>query len=127
MTRGIRAAKPGKSAASTNPQDQLYSSEFISPKVFLKKTGTITTNAGGDATLFIDHKLSYSPVVLLYINPTISIVNDSFSTVNAWGLADNNFVYVSSNPQKIRIDIQDTDANTSYKYVCFIFVEPANE
>lgn len=127
MTRGIRASKPGKSTTSTNPRDQLYSSEFISPKVFIKKKGQISTDSSGNALHYIDHDLSYSPVVLLYVNPTLSIVNDSFSTTNAWGLADNNFIYVSSNPRKIRVDIQSGDANKIYNYACFVFVEPASE
>lgn len=128
MTKGLRAVKQNRDINSTNPDDFLYTSETTSPKVYKRFDGTIGVDGSGSATLFLNHSLGYSPIFLLYTNPTISIVNGpvngSFPMPGAWGLVDNEFVFGYSSPGYIRIDIQSAVANAKYKYICYVFADP---
>lgn len=125
MTDGIRTAKDGDDVSTFSPQDLNFSSEFISPKLALQGSGQVTTDGSGNATVTIQHGLTYSPVYLVYINPCFAVVNDSFDVSNSYGLIDNNFAFVTSFPQQLRLDIQQSAVNKVHKYVYFIFVEPA--
>lgn len=123
-TNGFRVAKPGRKAASSNPDDLSYTSENISPKIFLSGIGTLTTNNDGKAKIDIFHGLGYSPQVLGYYTPTISIANDSFPMPNSWGLIDNTFIRIFSNQQTVTIEIIFGFSQRLYKYKYFIFADP---
>lgn len=129
MTKGLKAIKPGGSMSSPFIGDYLYTSESVSPKVYKRIPGKIKVSSSGSATVFIPHDIGYQPANLVYINPTISVINGptfgNFPMPASWGLIDNNFVFASSNIDNIRLDIQNATPNKEYRYVCYIFVEPA--
>lgn len=129
MTNGIKVVKATASANSNVREDDiLYTSEHLSPKIYKKIVDTIKTDSSGSATFFVDHAIGYPPATLLYMNPTISLVNGpTFGSfpMNSWGLADSSFVFASSTISNIRIDIQGAIANKTYNYVLFILVEAA--
>jgi hypothetical protein len=127
MANGLRTAKPGKSVASSDTKDYLYTSEALSIKVFMTASGTLKTDSNGFAELTIKHGLDYPPSAWFYINPPQSIVNDSVSVSGSWGFADNVFQYVISNADSVRLILEDNEANTVYKYKYYIFVEPAKD
>jgi hypothetical protein len=127
MTKGARVAKPGKQANFNRPQDILFTSEQLSPKVYKSDGGTVTTDSTGSASFVIEHDLSYSPAYLVYINPCQALVNNSYSMPSSWGLVDNNFTYVTSKKNGLRVDLQDSGTNITYKYFYFIFVEAAKD
>lgn len=127
MAKGMRVAKVGKRAGSNSAEDYLYSSEFLSPKVLRVESGTLATDSFGDASVIIPHDLGYSPVCFAYINPLPGIVNDNFPMPGSWGFMDNNFAFATSRINRVKLDLQSSGANRTYKFVCFIFMEPAGQ
>ncbi len=128
MTKGLKAIKPGKKIGSKINDDYLYSSEFTSPKLYKRVSGEFKMPVGGSITFYIDHDIGYSPIVFMYMNPTISLFNGpTFGSypMDSWGYVDNRFIFASSNKTNIRIDVQSGVAGKIYKYMCFIFVEAA--
>ena len=131
MAKGIRAVKDSKSITSNTPDDYLYSSEFASPKIYKRFEATVTANANGDATLIITHDLGYNPIFLVYMNPTVSIVNGPvfgvYRMLDSWGIINNDLTFCYSTPYTIRIDIQSNSsfAGVKYNFVGYIFAEPS--
>lgn len=129
MTDGISVAKDTKQATDTDPNNLLFSSTFLSPKIYKQGNGSLTTDASGNGTASISHDLTYSPVYLVYINPCRSIVREVHgpgSPDNIWGLIDNNFSFVTSTPQLLKLDIQNSQVNKVYNFSYFIFVDPSS-
>lgn len=127
MANGFKTVKPGRDIDSKNEDDFLYSSEFLSPKVYRKVPGKIKTNGSGNAVVIIEHDLGYPPAAVAYINPTISNANTEIPMTSSWGLADSIFAYVTCNVKDVRLDIENATANKEYRYVLFILVEPAKD
>lgn len=123
MTRGMRVAKSGRSSASNKPEDLVYTSESLSPKVVKKYVGSVTTNSAGSAKVDIPHGLAYAPACLAYLNPTVSNVNDSYPMTKSWGLIDNSYAFVQSNPQVTTIDFDYMKPRKTYQFCIFIFAD----
>lgn len=135
MTKGLRVVSSDKSITSQNTSEYLYTSEALSPIIYKKVTGKIVLDAFGNGQDIFSHDLGYPPIVIAYMNPTISIVNSPnvgggpyYPMPDSWGLMDNKFAFVYSYDYNVRLYVQSSSgsihAGKTIKYVAFILVEP---
>lgn len=135
MTKGLRVVSSDKSITSKDTSEYLYTSETLSPIIYKKVQGKIILDASGKGQDIFLHDLGYPPIVLVYMNPTISVVNSPdfgggpyYPMLDSWGLMDNKFAFVYSYSYNVRLYVQSssgvTHANKTILYTAFILVEP---
>jgi hypothetical protein len=102
-----------QSIGTVDSKDMDYTSRYQSPKIKEPISGKFTTNASGDAEVYVPHDLPYSPIVLGY-----------YYDDNVWKSVDNVYVGIESSSYRIRIMTDGLTANKQYLYKLFIFADP---
>lgn len=71
---GIKISLPGKDISSTDPNDFVLNSKYSAVKIVQQPDTyeTVVVNAGSNVTVTIAHNLGFTPLVMVYWEPTIN-------------------------------------------------------
>jgi len=69
---GIKVTKAGEDVSSPTPEDYILNSKYSSVKIQAQYTGTLTIGAGDTEVVSIEHGLSFTPLVIIFAEPSPS-------------------------------------------------------
>lgn len=112
---GIKVAKPGKSAKSSNLLDEIIDNQYPFLKAF--KQGVVSVNVTGAGTYTIDvtHGLGYFPTMIYFVAPDPANPTRKFfgsSAANGPGGQIGNEAFIDKT--KIRFGWQDTSVGGAF-------------
>lgn len=106
----------GTQVGRAKPSQLLYSSEFLSPKVFSILTGSLTTDSSGNASIDIPHSLLYAPAVFAYIH-----------FPDGWYAVDNFTTRAETSRINVTLRYFNLTPSTGYPFKVWVFSDPAQE
>lgn len=98
------------------PNEELYSSDQISPKLLTPISGTFTTDSSGNSITVNSHGLAYTPVALAYVKHPDD---------DGWYTTDNVIYFAEVDSANVTIKTNNAVANANYNYKLWVFQDPA--